>query len=217
MMYVCGTFGIDGGYLYNQEEKEALAHLVTEGRIFTSEDECNKAVSDRIKANKLKDAYDVICDKQTRMTYRLYNAEESPIEYVRVKLEDKVKELENMKDNTITAARAMELRCLVATYRRLGYNIPSIALTNEEKDYCYEWQKYCADNNPCNAKSEKKEQVMDKYLMITNDGLAKYCKDMAEAKKEATGIIEAGCEEVYIYEKKIAAGVIKPKVEFKEV
>ena len=68
-----------------------------------------------------------------------------------------------------------------------------------------------------NAKSKEKEYTMDKYLVIVEDGFAIGCTELKDAKDECQKAIEAGVEEVFIYERKLVASQIKPKVEFKEV
>ena len=67
------------------------------------------------------------------------------------------------------------------------------------------------------AKSEKKEEVMDKYMIIIDNGLPIGFNNIVEAKCKCEKAIEAGCNKATIYEKKFVASVVKPKVEFKEV
>ena len=67
------------------------------------------------------------------------------------------------------------------------------------------------------AKSKEKEYTMDKYLVIVEDGFAIGCTELKDAKDECQKAIEAGVEEVFIYERKLVASQVKPKVEFKEV
>jgi len=63
----------------------------------------------------------------------------------------------------------------------------------------------------------KNENMVNKYLIITDNGFATYSKGIKEAKEEAARRIEEGLETAYIYEKKLIVGVTKPEIEFKEV
>ena len=58
---------------------------------------------------------------------------------------------------------------------------------------------------------------MSKYIVLVDAVYARYADNIDEAKKYAQEAIEDGCEEASIYEKKVIAGIVKPKVEFKEV
>jgi hypothetical protein len=75
------------------------------------------------------------------------------------------------------------------------------------------FEQKCKDE----GKHIKNENIVNKYLVITNNGFATYSKDIKEAKEEATRRIEEGLETAYIYEKKLVVGVTKPEIEFKEV
>ena len=99
----------------------------------------------------------------------------------------------------------------IAESMKLGGLLDCIDMTHEEVlFYVNELDKLC-------AKSKKKEEVMNKYLLFTEEGLARYCESLEETKSEATKAIESGCKEVFVYEKKFVASVVKPKVEFKEI
>lgn len=91
-----------------------------------------------------------------------------------------------------------------------GLAIDTRTWTQEQIDYLRAYTRYGNFN-------EKKEEVMNKFLVMTESGNAKYAKDIIEAKEQATEAILAGYDKVFVYELKMTAEIEKPKVEFKEV
>ena len=91
-----------------------------------------------------------------------------------------------------------------------GVVINTRTWTQEQTDYLRMYKQYGYINT-------SKKEVMNKFLVITENGNAKYAKDMIEAKEQATEAILAGYDKVSVYELKMTAEIEKPKVEFKEV
>lgn len=100
------------------------------------------------------------------------------------------------------------MRCIEQYVDTWGieYIVDYSKLSKEELEYAKSY-----------AKSKEKEYTMDKYLVIVEDGFAIGCTELKDAKDECQKAIEAGVEEVFIYERKLVASQVKPKVEFKEV
>lgn len=67
------------------------------------------------------------------------------------------------------------------------------------------------------AKSEKKEEVMNKYIVSSTWQHTVKCQTIEEVEECVRQLTDAGYEDICIYEKKMTANVVKPKVEFKEV
>jgi len=141
----------------------------------------------------------------------------------------------------ISDERKNALKDLVSLYDVLNINKAPVELSEDEYWYFYLWRQYCSCDAIIKGESKQKikatkslieelekrydsgyehiknENMVNKYLVITDNGFATYSKGIKEAKEEATRRIKEGLETAYIYEKKLIVGVTKPEIEFKEV
>jgi hypothetical protein len=82
----------------------------------------------------------------------------------------------------------------------------------------YKEEKRCIANRIYKEmKNKEEEQIMNKYIITTEDGNAIFASTMDKAKELASLAAISENREAYIYELKLTAGIVKPKVEFKEV